>query len=259
MRALCRLGRLTVSGVASGVRSAAAASAPAAAAAAPKKGTPLLSSAKVNVGKLAGAVSERVRTEGQCYIQAVGPDPCHNALKAVIIAGTYLESAAAGADVELAVTPEKSFLEGRVAPSGRTTDTAFLNLLVRQLPAAPAASAAGDAASAAGASEAPKDVVVGSDTNVGKAAGLVATRMQENGAVTIGCMGAASSAKALKAVIVAQKYLADYLGEDNVLAASVRTEKFRTQGGEDMKRLVLSCRRAPAPTTAPPSLRGRAG
>mmetsp|Transcript_69557 Transcript_69557/g.192408 ORF Transcript_69557/g.192408 Transcript_69557/m.192408 type:complete len:225 (-) Transcript_69557:7-681(-) len=189
----------------------------------------LVSTRSVNVGRLAAAVAARIRTRGRCAVKAVGPLPCHNALKSVVIASSFLHDEHAGKG--LAVTPEQDFERRRTAPSGRITDTSLMRLQVRLLPRPPV-----------GEGKMP-EVFIASGTNVGQAAGMIARITESRGLVTVGGMGPAATSNALKALIIAQSYMAE-LSNGKALVAFVSSEKFKEKS-EERTRLVMSCTWAP--------------
>eukprot|EP00930_Biecheleria_cincta_P049177 TRINITY_DN3441_c0_g1_i1.p1 TRINITY_DN3441_c0_g1~~TRINITY_DN3441_c0_g1_i1.p1 ORF type:complete len:250 (-),score=27.41 TRINITY_DN3441_c0_g1_i1:136-885(-) len=192
---------------------------------------PLISTKDVNIGKLAGALANRIRETGTCSIDCIGPLPIYSAVKAVNIASGYLEESLPGQ--RLCVHHEWVTQPSREAPSGR--ETKLLRFNVR--PVTPPAT-----------KDEPELILVSAETNTGLAAGLISRVIEKSGVAALGGMGSHSITNAVKAVAIAQSYLEkrEALG-DKVIAAIVRTEKFK-ESDEDRTRIVLSCILIPDPT-----------
>mmetsp|Transcript_130135 Transcript_130135/g.417596 ORF Transcript_130135/g.417596 Transcript_130135/m.417596 type:complete len:292 (+) Transcript_130135:58-933(+) len=210
-------------------------SGPGAAAAGPAKGAePLICGKQTNVGIFAGAISKRVAAQGWCVIDAVGPEAGYNALKSVCIAGTYMSDFLG--ERHLVVTPEKAWLHQRTAPSGGFSETAMLRFHVWPL-AVPTCKDGAD-----------PEMWFSSSTNPGNAAGLMRRAVQDRGWASAASMGVQSAEKAIKTIMIAQTYLAEYL-EGRSLGATFRLERFQDEA-EEKVRIVLSC----SPVPSPPSL-----
>eukprot|EP00747_Dinoflagellata_sp_TGD_P181187 gnl/TRDRNA2_/TRDRNA2_34822_c0_seq1.p1 gnl/TRDRNA2_/TRDRNA2_34822_c0~~gnl/TRDRNA2_/TRDRNA2_34822_c0_seq1.p1 ORF type:complete len:275 (-),score=39.45 gnl/TRDRNA2_/TRDRNA2_34822_c0_seq1:46-783(-) len=182
----------------------------------------LVATQKSNVGKLAGAIASQIRSENLTAISAMGPEASYAALKAVVIAASYIEDTHAGKT--LAVVPVKETVVQA------DVESVALKLHLRPWPDIPVP-------------EAP-EILVSVDTNPGLMAGLMVKILEATEVATIGGMGAISMSKSLKATLLAQKYMQSSLGKDQVLAVVPRLQKFE-QHGEDRVRMLLSCIRVP--------------
>ena len=188
-----------------------------------------------NVGKLAGAIKMRILSDNLTQIEMIGPQAMYTAIKSIILAEEYANEDSSGK--VMAVRPEMVQLKDRVAPSGRTTETAALRLNVATV-------------------ERFKDVdhesiYFSGDTNPGVAAGLLCRLVESKGTAPVACMGAAATSKALKAFMITEDYLRrnSTLG-DKVLAFQVQKDLFK-EGGEDRTRLLFSCGLVPGTVYAP--------
>lgn len=188
---------------------------------------PLRCTTTCNVGKFAGAVAKRIKSDSHCDIHAVGPLPSHNAIKAIVLANSYLKDFLK--DEQLAVRFSKASVR-RTAPSGRPTETLFMHLQVWPVPMLPTA--------------APEFFVRG-DSNPGELAGLVKREIQDNGTITLAAMGERALDKVSKSLVISETYLAQTL-EGRVLVAAPRMERF-TDSSEEKHRLVLCCILTSAP------------
>mmetsp|Transcript_78029 Transcript_78029/g.241908 ORF Transcript_78029/g.241908 Transcript_78029/m.241908 type:complete len:144 (-) Transcript_78029:56-487(-) len=72
---------------------------------------PLMASKSINVGRLAGAIARRVGRSDPCAVDAVGPEAHHKAVKAIIMAGRYLQEESDGKRV--AFVAQKVQIEAR--------------------------------------------------------------------------------------------------------------------------------------------------
>merc|ERR1712232_1182223 len=89
------------------------------------------------------------------------------------------------------------------------------------------------------------ELFVAGDSNVGRMAGVIAERMREDGAVVImGCMGAEAINSALKATVIAHKFLAEALREHETVGLVPTTDKFE-ESGKERWRTMMSCVRVP--------------
>eukprot|EP00435_Cladocopium_sp_Y103_P036631 s3203_g9.t1 len=170
---------------------------------------------KTNAGKLAGAISQRIRSENLVQIEMIGPEAVYTAIKSVIIAGEYAKQEIE--DKVLAVRQELVQLKDRVAPSGRTTDSTALRMHVAAV-------------------EKFKEIdhettYISGDTNPGVAAGLLCRLVETKGMAPVACMGTAATSKTLKAFMITEDYLRrnETLG-DNVLAFQVQKDWFKERG-----------------------------
>lgn len=190
-----------------------------------------------NLGNLAGAIAERVRTGGVLTLDAVGPKQTHQALKSVIMANGFLKDRGGHEGKQLAVTPEKRFVEleeeEQVAESGPRT---MLRLHMQLVPE--------------GSRADQPDIKVAATTNTGWLAGHLTKRLKEADAATLGGMGATSSNNSLKAMLIAQAFLKESLTGGRVLAVSVWDDKVKPKAGkEDASRMMMSCTRVPTPAS----------
>ncbi|OLQ14720.1 hypothetical protein AK812_SmicGene1041 [Symbiodinium microadriaticum] len=92
------------------------------------KTSTLQASAGVNTGKLAGAITARLRSGSGCIVDGIGPSATYSALKAIKIAGDYVNEEFNGK--VLAIHPVMAKLPERLAPSGRTSATMLQRLRV---------------------------------------------------------------------------------------------------------------------------------
>lgn len=178
------------------------------------------------MGRLAGAVKNRVQTEGVCEVDTVGPEALHKALKAVIMAGRYLQDEALAGSC-LAFSPAKVPLAAR---SAEEPATSMVRLRVRLLPAPPPKVP----------EEGPELLLAGGETNPGMLATDLAARLRGSGSATVGGMGAVATSRAIKAQMIAKVYLAKMLGSRKELLAVPQLEVLEVNGQERW-RMVLNC------------------
>lgn len=196
------------------------------------KAGPLISGKDVNVGKMAGALANQIRESGACRIDCIGAMPIYSAVKAVNIASGYLEDSHPGQ--RLCIHHEWVTQPASEAPAG--IDTKLLRFHVK--PVTPPS-----------IKDEPELIMVSAKTNTGLAAGLISRVIEQSGGAALSCMGSASVTNAVKAMGIAQSYLAkrDALGDNKVVGAVVRTEKFM-DGNEERTRMILSCMQIADPT-----------
>lgn len=183
---------------------------------------PLLCPARANVGKLAGAMANRIQQDTFCEVESVGPEALLKALKSVIFAERYLQEAQLGKC--LGAAPRKVVVPAKAAG---LPETSMIRLRVRPLPEQPARL------------EQPHFLAAG-DTNPGLLAADIAACLRESGAVSVGSMGAHATSRSVKAIMIAQVYLASMLGQRKELVMVPHMDSFATRD-EERFRVVLSC------------------
>jgi len=204
--------------------------APAAGHRSPKSGSQekreLVAARGSNVGKLAGAIAAQVRGHGVAVLSAVGPEACYNALKATIIAGSYLEDTHGGK--LLAAEPSVRLMTGAFTDAHGVKQDVWATILHVQPVVAPLLP------------EAP-EIFVATDTNVGLMAGLLTQILENAPTATVAGMGAQAISKALKAGLICQKYMAEKLEPKREAVACVpRLDTFREHNDEERVRMLLS-------------------
>ncbi|CAE7868268.1 unnamed protein product, partial [Symbiodinium microadriaticum] len=113
----------------------------------------------------------------------IGPSATYSALKAIKIAGDYVNEEFNGK--VLAIHPVMAKLPERLAPSGRTSATMLQRLRV--------------AAVMPVEDKEPQELVyISADTNPGIAAGLMSRTLEAKGVLPVACMGAEPTSKAIK-------------------------------------------------------------
>lgn len=195
------------------------------------KTSTLQASAGVNTGKLAGAITARLRSGSGCIVDGIGPSATYSALKAIKIAGDYVNEEFNGK--VLAIHPVMAKLPERLAPSGRTSATMLQRLRV--------------AAVMPVEDKEPQELVyISADTNPGIAAGLMSRTLEAKGVLPVACMGAEPTSKAIKAIMITE----DYMRKNGTLNAQVLTftvtKDWFKEGTEDRSRLLLRCSPLPA-------------
>ncbi|CAE7303710.1 unnamed protein product [Symbiodinium sp. CCMP2456] len=177
----------------------------------------------VNVGHLAGAIKAPLSRGETCAVDAVGPAALLKALKAMIFASDYLQEQRPG--FRVAGEPR---LES-VPASAEQPETTKLRMHLSLVPEPPFRSAA-------------VDLTFGKGTNPGIAAATLAQKIKLQGPTTVSAMGALPASKALKSVIIAQRYLHEHLGEDVLLVVPAKQvlKEGRGVGDEEVVRLLLA-------------------
>mmetsp|Transcript_57173 Transcript_57173/g.127544 ORF Transcript_57173/g.127544 Transcript_57173/m.127544 type:complete len:229 (-) Transcript_57173:35-721(-) len=182
-------------------------------------------SKSTNVGKLAGAISARVRAGGGCLVDGVGPAATYAAMKSINVAGDYIKQEMPGK--VLAMHAQLAELPPRTAPSGRETATMMLRLQVAAV--MPPQFEDPD----------PEPVYMSADTNPGVAAGLMSRIVESKGVLPVACMGAEPMSKAIKAIMITESYLQKNKTLNmNVLAFTVQKDWFK-ENQEDRSRFLL--------------------
>eukprot|EP00439_Symbiodinium_sp_Y106_P029053 s6136_g3.t1 len=161
----------------------------------------------VNVGHLAGAMKAPLERGEACAVDAVGPAALLKALKAMIFASDYLQEQRPG--FRVAAEPR---LES-VPASAEHPETTKLRMHLSLVPEPPFRSNV--------------DFMFAKDSNPGIAAATLAQKIKLQGPTTVSAMGPLPASKALKSVIIAQRYLQEHLGED-VLLVVPKTEVIKT-------------------------------
>mmetsp|Transcript_108418 Transcript_108418/g.209893 ORF Transcript_108418/g.209893 Transcript_108418/m.209893 type:complete len:243 (+) Transcript_108418:41-769(+) len=192
---------------------------------------PLIAAHNSNVGKLAGALAGRIRAEDAADVSVIGPAATYAAVKAIMIAGQYLQDNQPG--VCLGFSPAKQALSVHGGTSGEK-ETVGLLLHTR-------------AVADPGTQNEPPVFAAG-DTNVGNMASLMKTPLGMGNSITIGCMGARAVSSALKATIIATKYMEGDLMQHETLVLVPRYETFKVDSvdSEERVRILLTCSRATA-------------
>mmetsp|Transcript_82263 Transcript_82263/g.129523 ORF Transcript_82263/g.129523 Transcript_82263/m.129523 type:complete len:251 (+) Transcript_82263:64-816(+) len=193
---------------------------------------PLVSTTTSNVGRFAGAIAGRIRERSSCHVDAIGPAALYNAVKSIVIAGTYLNESHAGQC--LAAFPEKINVadnhteDNRVSKAWRVK-VALIKSTVEEL---------SDPA-----------LYVARDTNTGLLAGLVAKGLKERGQTDLGAMGAPAISNAFKALLITRTYMKEDLDlQKETIVATARSNAFKISSGEERSRIILSCIRVPTST-----------
>ncbi|CAJ1397246.1 unnamed protein product [Effrenium voratum] len=182
-------------------------------------------SAKTNVGKLAGALSARLREGAKTTLDSVGPAATYTAIKSIMVAEDYCSQEAQGK--VLAVRPEMVKLDPRTAPSGRETQTVAFRLHVALADPLP---------------ELDQELTyMSADTNPGLAARLLVRVVEDKGVVPLACMGDKSCGIALRAIMITE----EFLGRNNklgtkALAFHAKKDTFQ-QGSEERVRILFQC------------------
>lgn len=185
---------------------------------------PLMATRTSNIGKLAGAIAAQIRQQGASTLTMVGPQASYNAVKAAVLATGYLEDTLDGQS--LALIPAKFDID-----SAESQATVGLQLDVRTV--------------AGIVPGTQPEIFSAGSTNVGLMAGLMVNRFKEGATVvTVGGMGAHAVSSALKATMIAQRYMKDDLGEDYTLALVPKYNEFEEQS-ETKVRLLLACSKIP--------------
>mmetsp|Transcript_7289 Transcript_7289/g.20177 ORF Transcript_7289/g.20177 Transcript_7289/m.20177 type:complete len:118 (-) Transcript_7289:86-439(-) len=86
------------------------------------------------------------------------------------------------------------------------------------------------------------EIFAAGKTNVGHMAGLMASVLSRADIVTVGGMGAEAVGSTLKATMIAQKYMADSLGDTGSLALVPRFDQFEEKNEERMRMLLICTR-----------------
>lgn len=179
-----------------------------------------------NVGKLAGAIAAQMREHGEAAISVVGPVASYMAVKSIVICNKYLADTLDGKD--LGFYPEKLEITGESATEG--VSTVGMMLHIRPV----AAVTFGD----------QPEIFAAGSTNVGLLAGLISNRFKSADVVTVGGMGANAVSSALKATMIAQRYMEESLGKDEVLVLVPKFNEFE-EHDEQRMRMLLGCTRVP--------------
>jgi len=199
---------------------------------APQGGSqPLVVSRTSNVGKLAGAIIGRIRSNDTKTMSVIGPTAAHMALKAVVIAAGYLNADGGAKRRSLAIVPERQELPGR---DGR--EATFGMLIKIHIVSEPKL-------------EDMPEVYVSQNTNVGQMAGVMMSKLRTGDMVTLAGMGAPAMGNALKATMIAQSYLDNDSPNDSevrpgTLALVPRSDTFK-EDDQERVRMLLSCMRLP--------------
>jgi len=186
---------------------------------------PLVATSTSNIGKLAGAITFRIRErEGVSTISAIGPLSSYNALKAVVIANKYLHEGGETGQ-SLSVMPSKG--PTSVAKAG-FPETVGLLLRV---------------CSVRDPGEAMQpEIFAKATTNVGRMAALVVRSLQRGVPVTAGAIGPQACSSVLKASIIAQRYMQDSPGQAGAGAIVLvpRMDHYKEMG-ETCTRMLFIC------------------
>mmetsp|Transcript_49616 Transcript_49616/g.91571 ORF Transcript_49616/g.91571 Transcript_49616/m.91571 type:complete len:265 (-) Transcript_49616:8-802(-) len=187
----------------------------------------LTSTAEVNIGRLAGAATKTIEIQGDVEFVARGPKAVHNAVKAIALSTQYLQqntgddtgSKAIGASIKKVAT--KTEIDGE---ERQTIEYRFLAKPV-----------------AAPQREKEVNFSVAKDTNTGAMAGELVKALQSRGSVTLGGMGPGATNNAIKAIIIADAYMADHFDKGDALTIIPWQEKVEAQGVGESWRLLMHC------------------
>lgn len=185
--------------------------------------------ADTQVAPLGGAIAARVRRLGRVTVRSIGAKAAYRGLKAFINAAEYLqEDTGASPDEPLAL---RLYEQTESASSSKFTDAAsppreedearrtVLHFQAERLRLPKSAAA--------------QQLIVGSQTNAGKAAAAVASSLRaEGGSADVRAMGAVAVHQALIATCLAQKYL-DSDGKGVKLVVRPRFETFAAEAGAE--------------------------
>lgn len=163
---------------------------------------PLKCNAKINVGKLAGAIRLRVLRDSFCEIDTVGPDAALQAVKSVIFATRYLQET--HGQGQLAFSLRKVPLPAKSVEEPATT---LLRFRPRLLPARDAWN------------DNESQVVTSADSNPGQLAAEISKHVQEKGSVEVVGMGAVATSRGLKAAVIAETFLNSSISRGELLVA----------------------------------------
>lgn len=196
----------------------------------PARPPPLSSAKDINIGRLAGAIANRLRRDEACEIRAVGPSAQHSAVKAIIMVHEWFKKDGEFTGISFALDVRQVDLpsDGHLPPS----KMCHIELLPirREL-----------------GSEKPHEFVRGDD-NPGLVAGKLKNRLQHFPSIELSSMGPMATSRALKALIIAKTYIqkSTYFRADQNIVAIVRAEEIveRLQGAR--QRLRWTCVLDPA-------------
>eukprot|EP00413_Alexandrium_margalefii_P003230 CAMPEP_0204521082 /NCGR_PEP_ID=MMETSP0661-20131031/5598_1 /ASSEMBLY_ACC=CAM_ASM_000606 /TAXON_ID=109239 /ORGANISM="Alexandrium margalefi, Strain AMGDE01CS-322" /LENGTH=192 /DNA_ID=CAMNT_0051526663 /DNA_START=138 /DNA_END=716 /DNA_ORIENTATION=+ len=189
---------------------------------------PLMASKSINVGRLAGAIARRVGRSDPCAVDAVGPEAHHKAVKAIIMAGRYLQEESDGKRV--AFVAQKVQIEAR---GPQEPPTSILRLQAH-LPAELAAPSP----------ETP-DIFVSRETNPGIAArDLADALLRQGGTASLGGMGPVAMSRALKTLIIAEVFRRKSLSAKQAILAMPQLLHVRVKD-EHRVRFMLTCTKQP--------------
>mmetsp|Transcript_79667 Transcript_79667/g.221687 ORF Transcript_79667/g.221687 Transcript_79667/m.221687 type:complete len:306 (+) Transcript_79667:181-1098(+) len=155
--------------------------------------------AEANVGALAGAIAHRTRKDGRVKIRSIGAKAAYRSIKAVISASDLLEQDDEASKDQVLVVRISEKAEKVTSLNGEEVNRTVMELDAHRQRRRPPP--------AAGA-PLPRELVVSSTTNAGRAAAAVASAVRaEAGAATIRMMGATAVHQAMVATAIAQGYL----------------------------------------------------
>lgn len=175
---------------------------------------PLSSAKDINTGKLAGAIANRLRNAEVCEIDAVGPESQHSAIKAISMAQQWFEKDGEFPGTCFAVHPHSV----DIPATGSLPPSKMCRMRLRPV------------RGRADGREQP-DIWVGRDANPGLLAGNLKNMLARFPRVELTSMGAVATSRALKALIIANKYVRDsgQFREGQVVVATVRGEEVLVQ------------------------------
>ncbi|CAE8622416.1 unnamed protein product [Polarella glacialis] len=161
-----------------------------------------------------------------CSIDAVGAEAQSRAVKAMVFTSRYLQDTHPGLHVFF--EPEAVSLPAQ----GDAPETKMLRLHACLLPEPTAVEKA--------------DIVVSRETNPGLTAAEIARTLRargRQGVVSISGMGPVPMNRALKAIVLARRYMEPHFkaGESVLAGPAIETLQAGADGGEDRVRFLLSC------------------
>eukprot|EP00933_Yihiella_yeosuensis_P049756 TRINITY_DN4704_c0_g1_i1.p1 TRINITY_DN4704_c0_g1~~TRINITY_DN4704_c0_g1_i1.p1 ORF type:complete len:263 (+),score=31.02 TRINITY_DN4704_c0_g1_i1:62-790(+) len=191
---------------------------------------PLLGTSQVNVGRLAGAMTGRIRSGDPCIVDAIGPEACNKVVRSFMLASEYIQDTHKGK--QLAFELQRVIAPAR-GSNPETVKLRFHSTLVDQFPLP----------------DRP-DLVTARDTNPGVLAGELQNLLLQrgdSGIVVIGGLGARAISMCLKTMQMAHKYMQKHLKQDEALLAVCSSQQIPVKDSEETRwRFVLSCARGPA-------------
>mmetsp|Transcript_2472 Transcript_2472/g.6170 ORF Transcript_2472/g.6170 Transcript_2472/m.6170 type:complete len:251 (+) Transcript_2472:48-800(+) len=178
---------------------------------------------EVNVGKLAGATVKTIEAQGQVELAARGPKAVHNAVKTLALSSKYLQQ---NGTKEVVAASVKKVVSKHEQDGEERTSISY-NFLAK--PVDPPAQ------------EKEVNFSVAKDTNTGAMAGELAKALQNRGSVTLGGMGPSATNNAVKAIIIADAYMADHFDKGDALTIVPWQDKVEAQGVGESWRILMHC------------------
>jgi len=182
---------------------------------------PLMASANADVSKLGGAIAARLRQTGNAVIGAVGPQAAYRSIKAVVSATDYLrQDEGAPRNQLLAMRLSERPVPQKLDDGGSFRRTVMtFEVEPHHVPDVPGPVA--------------KDIIVGAQTNAGKAAAAVAGVMKQDKSAS--SRTKAMGATAIHQALIAHSLAQDYLNKDGQGVKFVILPLFEDMPGESQK------------------------